>query len=215
LEVVQDLDQFDEEPPLPEYETDERVKVQIDGVTAVPQTEETPVEESPPQARAASGEARRLETKGIKSAGRRKRAGVIRSAVRVTSHLEEAESLYKDKKYADAAKVLKMALRKEPNNGDYHCLLGLCQTHMEFFQDEAERHLRRAIELNPWTSDPVYALGVLFRNQGKERQAAKCFERVMSMTANHHRAVAAMRANIKKHQKGGLFSIKKKDLKSR
>jgi len=145
---------------------------------------------------------------------KKRRDGVIRSPARITSVIEEAEELYKNQRYAQAAGLLKGALRSEPDNGDYHCLLGLCQTHLEFFQAEAERHLRKAIELNPWSSDPVYALGVLFRIQGKNKQAALCFERVMSMTANHHRAVEAMRGIVhKKKEKGSMFSFLKKDIK--
>jgi tetratricopeptide (TPR) repeat protein len=129
---------------------------------------------------------------------------------------EEAEELYMEKKYHEAARLLKPALKKNPDKAEYLYLLGLCQTHMEFFQSEAERHLKRAIELNPWNSDPVYALGMLFRMQGKTKQAAHCFERVMKISKDHSKAVKAMRElSIKKRKKSTLFSFLKKDNKDK
>jgi tetratricopeptide (TPR) repeat protein len=128
--------------------------------------------------------------------------------------LESAEELYMEKKYHDACGILKAALKKYPDKGEYHYLLGLCQTHMEFFQEEAERHLKKAVELNPWNSDPVYALGILFRIQGKTRQAASCFERVMKISKDHGKAVKAMRELSKKTRKRStLFHFLKKDNK--
>jgi tetratricopeptide (TPR) repeat protein len=131
-----------------------------------------------------------------------------------TDILESAEDLYKEQKYHDACRILKTALKKYPDKGEYHYLLGLCQTHMEFFQEEAERHLKKAVELNPWNSDPVYALGILFRIQGKTRQAASCFERVMKISKDHSKAVTAMRELSKKtRKKSALFHFLKKDNK--
>jgi len=127
--------------------------------------------------------------------------------------LEKAEELYKDKKYTEAAGILKAGVKTARHKGDYYYLLGLCQTHMEFYQEEAEKHLRKAIEINPWNSDPVFALGILFRLQDKKKQAEKCFERVMSMTGDHTRAVKAIRElSQRKKQKGSLFSFLKKDI---
>jgi len=126
--------------------------------------------------------------------------------------LEDAEALYSEKKYHEANRILKAALKKNPDKGEYHYLLGLCQTHMEFFQEEAERHLKKAIELNPWNSDPVYALGILFRIQGKTKQAATCFERVMRISKDHSKAVKAMRELSKrKRKKSSLFHFLKKE----
>jgi tetratricopeptide (TPR) repeat protein len=124
---------------------------------------------------------------------------------------ETADELYKREKYQEAIGVLKAAIKKEPNNGEYFYLLGLCQSHLEFFQVEAERNLRKAIQLNPWSSDPVYALGVLFGIQGKNKPAAKCFERVLTMSKGHSKAVDAMRELGKKNRdKDSLFTLLKK-----
>lgn len=130
--------------------------------------------------------------------------------------LENAEGLYLEKKYHEATSILKAAVKRNPNKGEYHYLLGLCQTHMEFFQEEAERHLKKAIELNPWNSDPVYALGILFRIQGKTRQAASCFERVMKVSKDHSKAVKAMRElSMKTRKKSTLFNFFKKESKGK
>lgn len=137
---------------------------------------------------------------------------VVPPTVSGTDILEVAEALYLDKKYHEANRILKAALKKNPDKGEYHYFLGLCQTHMEFFQEEAERHLKKAIELNPWNSDPVYALGILFRIQDKTKQAAICFERVMRISKDHSKAVKAMRELSKrKRKRSTLFHFLKKE----
>lgn len=124
---------------------------------------------------------------------------------------ESANDLYKSEKYHEAIGILKAAIKKEPGQGEYYYLMGLCQSHLEFFQAQAERSLRKAIQLNPWSSDPVYVLGILFGIQGKNKQATKCFERVLSMSKGHSLAADAMRELGKqKSDKSSLMTLLKK-----
>lgn len=187
------------EPEEMEIQTNIQDEISMDADSRIPMEKPEPIQ------------AGMRETREVEKGYRKEESPSPESDIQAPSVVEQAEELYAEKKYYDASKLLKTALKKEPDRADLHYLLGMSQTHMEFFQEEAERHLRKAIELNPWSSDPVYALGILFRIQGKKRQAAKCFERVITVSKDHEKAVKAMRELAqKKKEKESIFSFFRK-----
>jgi tetratricopeptide (TPR) repeat protein len=106
--------------------------------------------------------------------------------------LLKAKELYEQREFPRAIPLLKQAIKLEPSQGDFHYLLGLCQSETEIMQNEAEIHLKKAIELKSWSADPVYALGVLYRGQGKMKLAERCFHRVKEIAYEHTGASRAL-----------------------
>jgi tetratricopeptide (TPR) repeat protein len=106
--------------------------------------------------------------------------------------LLQAKSLYEKHDCAGAVPLLKKAIRLEPKQGDFYYLLGLCQSEAALTKNEAEISLKKAIELKSWSADPVYALGVLYRGQGKMKLAERCFTRVKEIAYEHTGASRAL-----------------------
>jgi tetratricopeptide (TPR) repeat protein len=106
--------------------------------------------------------------------------------------LLQSKELYEKREFAKAIPLLKKAIKLTPRQGDFHYLLGLCQREAEMTQNEAEMNLKKAIELKSWSADPVYALGVLYRGQGKMKLAERCFQRVKEISYEHTGASRAL-----------------------
>jgi len=104
----------------------------------------------------------------------------------------QSKELYEKHEYAKAIPLLKKAIRLESNQGDYYYLLGLCQGETELTHNEAEMNLKKAIEYKSWSADPVYALGVLYRREGKMKLAERCFQRVKEIAYEHTGASRAL-----------------------
>ena len=124
------------------------------------------------------------------------------------SLFEQGEQLYTEKKFHDAVELLKQATKLDPARGKYFLLLGQCQSELFYFQGDAERNLKTAIELEPTNPDAVYALGVLFRKQKKFKLSEKCFQRALEIDRTHiesGKAISQMHGQPGK--KGSFLSI--------
>jgi hypothetical protein len=115
--------------------------------------------------------------------------------------LLKSKEMYERREFDKAVPLLKVAIKLEPDQGDFHYLLGLCQSESEIMQNEAEIHLKKAIELKSWSADPVYALGVLYRGQGKMKLAERCFQRVKEISYEHTGASRAL-VDLRRQQPG-------------
>ncbi len=59
--------------------------------------------------------------------------------------------------------------------------------------DEAERYLRKALELNPMLTDAVVDFGFLFLKRGDRARAQECFERALQLEPHHSKALEGTR----------------------
>jgi tetratricopeptide (TPR) repeat protein len=103
-----------------------------------------------------------------------------------------------------------MAVKLDSTRGKYFYLLGVCQTELFYFFGDAERNLKKAIELDPWNADPVYALGMLFRKQKKLGLSEKCFRRALEVDKSRGdagKAIAELHKQRGAGKKGSFFSI--------
>ncbi|MCU0236708.1 MAG: DUF4388 domain-containing protein [Acidobacteria bacterium] len=123
--------------------------------------------------------------------------------------LLQSKDLYEKREYARAVPLLKKAIRLLPGQGDFHYLLGLCQSEAEITRNEAEINLKKAIELKSWSADPVYALGVLYRSQDKAKLAERCFQRVKEIAYEHTGASRAL-VDLRRQKAGGPPGMRKK-----
>ncbi len=127
---------------------------------------------------------------------------------------QRAEDQYKAGNYLDVINILRGNLKQTSLKGECSFLLGLAQSHQKQTYLEAEMNFKKAIELIPWNSDPIYNLGVLYKKQNKDKKAQKCFEKVLDMTLHHTNAVRSIQDILRKNKKkSSIFSILKKDIK--
>lgn len=89
-------------------------------------------------------------------------------------------TLFRSKRFEEALTNFQRALELNPDDPEYHNLLG--QTYAELKQpDEAERSLRRAIEINPKYAMGYYDLGVILTERESRKEAYKTFKRALKI----------------------------------
>jgi tetratricopeptide (TPR) repeat protein len=104
----------------------------------------------------------------------------------------QGKEFYERREFDKASGFLKQAIKLDPAQGDFYYLLGLSQNESEVMRSEAEKNLKKAVKLKSWSADPVYALGMLYRSQGKLKMAERCFERVKEISHEHSGASRAL-----------------------
>lgn len=129
---------------------------------------------------------------------------------KANSLYEKAQGLHSQKQFHDAVLLLKKAVKLDSSRGKYFQLLGVCQSELFYFHGDAERNLKKAIELDSWNADPVYALGMLFRKLKKLKLSEKCFLRALDIDRSRSdasRAIAEIHKQRGAEKKGSFFSI--------
>ena len=106
--------------------------------------------------------------------------------------LAKARDLYQKKKYDPAILLLKKLVQQAPQHAEVYYYLALCQSNLEYFQEESEIHYKKAIELEPWNPEYSFALGVFFKDNKHLRLAEKCFRRSLELNPNFVKAEKAL-----------------------
>ena len=123
---------------------------------------------------------------------------------------ERGKELYLSNKFDEALVYLKDASKLGEPRYENLLYLGKCQTNLPFFSDEAERNLKKAIEMAPAKSEPVHALGNLYLKLKKKKNAKKCFERAVGLEpGNIEAAQDLFRLKFPPKKKKKLFSREK------
>jgi chemotaxis protein methyltransferase CheR len=89
--------------------------------------------------------------------------------------------------WENAARCCEELLKKDNRNSDVHFYHGLVLDQMKK-RTEAERSLRRAIELDRHSVLPQYYLGLFLQSHGDLQQAARSFESVLNLLSLRHDA---------------------------
>jgi tetratricopeptide (TPR) repeat protein len=114
----------------------------------------------------------------------------------------QGKEFYEQREFVKAIGFLKQAIKLDPAQGDFYYLLGLSQSESEIMENDAEKNLKKAIELKSWSADPVYALGMLYRSQNKLKIAERCFQRVKEISHEHSGASRAL-VDLRRLRSGG------------
>ena len=85
-----------------------------------------------------------------------------------TGDLQQAELLYKD------------ILKKQPNNVDVLCLLGISSFQLGE-NDSAIKHFKKALELDPNLADAHYNLGIILQDKGQLDEAITCYQKAVQI----------------------------------
>jgi len=154
---------------------------------------------------------REYDGKGCKEvAGHDKVTGNLTEKASILAR--KAKTLYAQKKYWEAATLAEEATRLDPKKGDYHLLLGLSQTGLPSLRRVAETNLQKAMEMEPWSPEPLIALGMLFMTENLHKRAEGFFRKALSIDPDHalaRKKLAELTGGLKKPSLFSVFQKKK------
>lgn len=122
----------------------------------------------------------------------------------------KANGLFKKKHYYEASSLMEDAIQADPNKASYHLLLGLCHSKLPATKHKAERHLKKAADLEPWNADHMFALGELYKSENLMKKAQVYFDKALEINMEHTLAGKAKEDLARMFGKGPkkpLFSI--------
>jgi Flp pilus assembly protein TadD len=105
--------------------------------------------------------------------------------------LGQADALFAQRKYAEAAEQLETILALDDRNADVHGKLGAALCCVGRYAD-AERALRRAIELKPSLASAYFNLGTLLRDKGEFAASETALHRAVKQDPKNALALASL-----------------------
>ena len=92
---------------------------------------------------------------------------------------------YQAKDYHEAVQNLREAVRLDPTKIAYHKLLGQALTKSPLWRKQAETHLRRVLDAEPYDKDCYLELATIYEEGGLSTRARQMYERVASLDPDH------------------------------
>jgi len=125
---------------------------------------------------------------------------------------QKANTLFKQNKFREAAALLETSISNDNTKAGYFYLLGLCLSQTPETRSKAETHLKKASELEPHNTQPLFALGELYRSENMINNAEACFKKVLAINPDHTLAAKAIKEIGKdkgkeKKEKKSRFSL--------
>jgi tetratricopeptide (TPR) repeat protein len=120
-----------------------------------------------------------------------------------------AETLYKKRKYMEAAILLEKIVEMDSANLSYCFLLGLAQLEIPLLRRKAEKTLLRVCEMDPRNAEPLYALGLLYKAGDMPKKAEVYFRKALEVNVDHTLA-GKMLNEIEDEIEGKNEQVKKK-----
>jgi Flp pilus assembly protein TadD len=104
----------------------------------------------------------------------------------------KAKKFFETERYHDAVTHCKDAIKLNPAEPKSYNLLGKIQQKNPNlkWQKQAETNFLKAIELDPWNSEYVFDLGMLYKLAGMHLKARKYFIKTLELDERHSRALA-------------------------
>ncbi len=90
----------------------------------------------------------------------------------------EAETLFKNKKYAKAIEKAEKALESNPQNYDTYCLIAQIYANLGEY-DRAELYCKKAIEVENFSVNPYYLLVHIAEERGEREKAKSLLKRII------------------------------------
>jgi Tfp pilus assembly protein PilF len=100
-----------------------------------------------------------------------------------------AQGCYQAKDYHEAVQNLREAVRLDPNKIAYHKLLGQALTKNPNWRKQAETHLRRVLDAEPYDKDCYLELATIYEDGGLTTRARQMYEQVASLDPDHELAL--------------------------
>jgi len=98
---------------------------------------------------------------------------------------QKAKTLYSQHRFWEAASLMDEAVGLDGDKSPYYLLLGMAQLHIQPQRRSAERNLKRAVEIDPWNSDALAGLGLLFQEEHLVNRAEGFYRKALSINPDH------------------------------
>lgn len=105
-------------------------------------------------------------------------AGEIAKNSAADSTVAEAETLFKNKKYAKAIEKAEKAIESNPKNYDAYCLIAQIYANLGEY-DRAEFYCKKAIEVEHFSVNPYYLLVHIAEERGEREKAKSLLKRII------------------------------------
>jgi tetratricopeptide (TPR) repeat protein len=107
-------------------------------------------------------------------------------------NFRHGRSLFEKHEMVKALSFFEHAVEQDETKEEYHRFLALVQSRNPRLRKEAERHLLRAIELNPTSAESYAQLGLLYRKMGMEEKGIQYLQQAISWDSGNATARAAL-----------------------
>jgi curved DNA-binding protein CbpA len=126
-------------------------------------------------------------------------------------YYNQGRALFERKEYHTAVHLLREAVKIDPSRPAYHYHLGLALIRNPRARREADQHLTKAAELEPYNAQIRVKLGVLYKEVGLPKKADSYFRAALQIDPEN-RAARREIASEKAKNKAAEVSIWKSDL---
>ena len=96
-------------------------------------------------------------------------------------YYQQGRARFERKEYHAAVHLLREALKLDPSRAAYHYHLGIALIRNPRTRREAERHLSKAAELEPYNAQIRVKLGLLYKEAGLSKRAENFFREALQM----------------------------------
>jgi Flp pilus assembly protein TadD len=126
-------------------------------------------------------------------------------------YYQQGRARFERKEYHAAVHLLREAIKLDSNRAPYHYHLGIALIRNPRTRREAEYHLSRAAQLEPYNAQIRVKLGLLYKEAGLTKRADQYFREALKMDPDNR---VAIRETGGEASKAGGGSIWKSDLGS-
>jgi curved DNA-binding protein CbpA len=136
-------------------------------------------------------------------------------AQRAEHYYQQGRARFERKEYHAAVHLLREAIKLDPSRAPYHYHLGIALIRNPRTRRDAELHLARAAELEPYNAQIRVKLGLLYKEAGLAKKAEGYFREALQMDPDNRLAKkelgsAGKSANGNSHWKSDFGSMAKK-----
>jgi curved DNA-binding protein CbpA len=106
----------------------------------------------------------------------------------------QGRALFEKKQYHGAVHMLREAVRLDPSRAPYHFHLGMALVRNPRTRHEAEEHLNKAAELDPYNAQIRVKLGLLYKEVGLAKKSNNYFREALSLDPDNRIAKREVQA---------------------
>lgn len=148
------------------------------------------------------------------------RAAINNPAQVAEQFYNRGRGLFEKKQYHGAVHMLREAVKLDPSRAPYHFHLGMALVRNPRTRHEAEEHLSKAAELDPYNAQIRVKLGLLYKEVGLTKKSNNYFKEALSLDPDNRVAkheveskAASAAARVKSIWKSDVGGIAKKIFK--
>jgi curved DNA-binding protein CbpA len=144
--------------------------------------------------------------------GTRKGQSEMTPAQTAELYYQQGRARFERKEYHAAVHLLREAIKLDPNRAPYHYHLGIALIRNPRTRRDAELHLSKAAELEPYNAQIRVKLGILYKEAGLFKRAEHYFREALQMDPDNRAARREMTTETARSKALGGGSIWKADM---